>query len=249
MDNQIGETNFYSSRGLGAPMNQYNYDNTQPACTAGMSRVDEYAAKCYDPLVDYTVGLLDVPHRFIASPIFELPFGKNHRIGKSSIGNLLAGGWVASSVITLQSGFPIGVSQTVGVNLLGNGQRPNLVSGGTLTQSGDIAAGLASADHPSATWFNTAAFTAAPSGTWGNAPRVVTDVRTPMILNTDIAAAKNVSLGGSRQVQIRIEVFNVFNRPQLAGFNSTSISSSAFGQIVSQGGFMRMTQVSFRYSF
>jgi len=249
MDNQIGETNFYSSRGLGAPMNTYNYDNTQPACTAGMSRVDEYAAKCYDPLVDYTVGLLDVPHRFIASPIFELPFGKNHRIGKSSIGNLLAGGWVVASVITLQSGFPVGVSQTVGVNLLGNGQRPNLVSGATLTQSGDLAAGLASADHPSATWFNTAAFTSAPAGTWGNAPRVVTDVRTPMILNADLSAAKNVSLGGSRQLQIRIEVFNVFNRPQLAGFNSTSISSSAFGQIVSQGGFMRMTQVSFRYSF
>jgi hypothetical protein len=247
-DNQIGESNFYSNR-LSTPMNNYNYDYTQPACAAGMSRVDEYAAKCYDPNVDYGIGLLDVPHRFIASPIFELPFGKNHRIGKSDIGNLLAGGWIVSSVITVQSGFPIGISQSVGVNLLGNSQRPNVVAGVDQTMPGDLAAGLASADHPSATWFNPAAFTSAPSGTWGNAPRMLTDVRTPRIINTDISAQKNVSVGGGKQAQIKVEVFNLFNRPQLAGFNSTSISSSAFGQIVSQGGFMRMTQVSFRFSW
>src|SRR5262249_25157211 len=155
-------------------------DNTQPACAAGMARLDEYASKCYDPNVDYSIGLLDVPHRFIASPIFELPFGKNHSIGKSDIGNLLAGGWMVSAVIWAQSGFPIGLLQGVGVNLLGNGQRPNVVSGVDQTVSGSLADGLASADHPSATWFNTAAFSAAPSGTWGNAPRVLTDVRTPM---------------------------------------------------------------------
>src|SRR5262249_42010080 len=104
-DNQIGETNFYSARGAQI-MNNYNYDNTQPACAAGMARLDEYASKCYDPNVDYSIGLLDVPHRFIASPIFELPFGKNHSIGKSDIGNLLAGGCVVSAVGTAQSSFP-----------------------------------------------------------------------------------------------------------------------------------------------
>jgi len=241
MDNQFGESNFYSTRNAN-PMNNYNYDTSQPACPAGISRIDAYNSKCFDPLVDYAVGILDVPHRFIASPIYELPFGRNHSIGKSGIGNLLAGGWIVSSVITLQSGFPFGVTQSnSNSNLLGNSLRPNLVPGVDLSSSGTLADRLASADHAAATWVNPLAFVAAPAGTWGNAPRTITDVRTPPILNTDISAAKNIGLGGGKQAQLKIGVFNLFNRPQLAGFNSLTLGSSAFGQITSQGGFMRMT--------
>jgi hypothetical protein len=230
-------------------MNNYNYDTSLPACPAGMPRLDEYSAKCFDPLVDYSIGILDVPHRFIASPIVQLPFGKNHTIGKSDIGNLLAGGWSVSAVVTLQSGFPIGVSQSNSTsNLLGNGQRPN-VSGVDPATSGSLADRLGSADHASAAWVNSAAFVTAPAGTWGNAPRTISDGRSPAIINTDIAAQKNVSLGGNKQAQLRVEVFNLFNRPQLAGFASLTQGAGNFGQITSQGGFMRMTQVSFRFSF
>jgi trimeric autotransporter adhesin len=248
MDNQFGESNFYSTRNSN-PMNNYNYDTTLPACQGGMSRLDEYNARCFDPRVDYSVGILDVPHRFIASPIYELPFGRNHAIGKSDVGNMLAGGWSVSAVITAQSGFPIGVSASNSTsNLLGNGQRPN-VTGVDPATSGDFASRLASQDHPSNAWVSAAAFSAAPAGTWGNAPRTIDSVRTPPIINTDIAAQKNVSFGRARQAQIKIEVFNLFNRPQLAGFSSLTQGSGSFGLINSQGGFMRMTQVSFRYSF
>ena len=251
-DNQFGESNFYSGRNLN-PMNNYNYDSTLPACAAGMARIDAYNAKCFDPMVDYAYGILDVPHRFIASPIFELPFGRGKAIGgKSDWSNLLVGGWIASAVIIAQSGFPIGMVQSnSNSNLLGNGQRPNLVSGVDLATSGSLADRLASADHPSATWFNPAAFTAAAAGTWGNAPRTVTDARTPRIVNTDVAVQKNVGLGGGKQAQIRLEIFNLFNRPQLAGFSTAQVTqgNSNFGQMTSQGGFMRMTQVSFRLSW
>ncbi|PYQ79762.1 MAG: hypothetical protein DMG01_07935, partial [Acidobacteria bacterium] len=125
------------------------------------------------------------------------------------------------------------------------------VSGVDLATSGSLADRLASADHPSATWFNPAAFTAAAAGTWGNAPRTVTDARTPRIVNTDVAVQKNVGLGGGKQAQIRLEIFNLFNRPQLAGFTTAQVTqgNSNFGQMTSQGGFMRMTQVSFRLSW
>src|SRR5262249_43387 len=185
-----------------------------------MSRVDEYNARCFDPMVDYSIGILDVPHRFIASPIYELPFGKNHSIGKSDVGNLFAGGWLVSAVITVQSGFPFGVPQSnSNRNVLGNGPRPNVVSGVDVGTSGALSDRLASADHPTVAWINAAAFAAAPAGTWGDAPRTMADVRTPAIINTDIAAQKNIPLGGSRQGQLRIEVFNLFNRPQLNGFS------------------------------
>ena len=66
----------------------------------------------------------------MASPIIRLPFGSGQRWLTSGIGNALAGGWTMSFIIQMQSGFPIGVSQnTNNTNLLGAGQRPNVVPG------------------------------------------------------------------------------------------------------------------------
>ena len=81
--------------------------------------------------------------------------------------------------------------------LFAGANRPNLTGAGFETP-GDFADRLASADHPTATWLNPAAFTAAPAGTFGNAPRLITDVRTPMINNTDLSVAKNIGLSGGR---------------------------------------------------
>ena len=62
--------------------------------------------------------------------------------------------------------------------------------------------------------------------------------------------AKNVRLGGSKQAQIKIEIINLFNRVQLRGNQmNTTQGNAAFGRIVSQGGFMRLTQVMFRFSW
>ena len=53
-----------------------------------------------------------------------------------------------------------------------------------------------------------------------------------------------------QNVQIKVEVINLFNRVQLRGNQmNTTQGNSAFGTIVSQGGFMRTTQVMFRYSW
>jgi hypothetical protein len=249
-DNQVGETNFYTNNGANGPVNNYNYVASLPACT-GDDRVAKYNQMCFDPLVDYGTGILDTPHRFIVAPIVALPFGKDHKIGKSSIGNLFAGGWTAAAVFTWQSGFPIGVSQSnSNSNLLGNRQRPNLVSGVDTSTTGDWPDRVASADHPAAAWLSQAAVATAAAGTYGNAPRVITTTRTPIQTETDLSVAKNVALSGGKQVQIKIEIVNLFNRVQLRGDQmNTTQGNSAFGTIVSQGGFMRLTQVMFRYSF
>jgi hypothetical protein len=247
-DNQFGESNFFSTRNAN-PMNNYNYDSTKPECQSGMDRLQKYSSMCFDPLVDYTNGILDVPHRIIVAPIVQLPFGKDHKIGKSTIGNLLAGGWTASAVFNFQSGFPFGMTQSnSNSNLQGNSQRPNLTGQPFLTP-GDFADRLGSADHPTAKWASDTAISAAPAGTWGNAPRTITEVRTPRIINTDLSVQKNVGFSGGKTAQIKIEVVNLFNRVQLNGFSSLTQGSSAFGVINTQGGFMRMTQVMFRYSW
>jgi hypothetical protein len=246
-DNQFGESNFYSTRNASA-MNNYNYDSTLPSCTT-KDRLTEYSQKCFDPLVDYGYGLLDVPHRFIFAPIVNLPFGKDHKIGKSGIGNLLAGGWTAAAVTTMQSGFPMGFSQSnTSSNLQGNGQRPNL-TGTPLATGGSFEDRLGSADHPAAQWVDPAGILAAPAGTWGNAPRTITEVRTPRIINTDLSVQKAINLSGGKMASIKIEVVNVFNRVQLNGFSSLGQGNSTFGVINTQAGFMRMTQFMFRFSW
>jgi hypothetical protein len=246
-DNQVGESNFYSNNGVGGPINNYNYDATLPACSGSLSRVDKYSQKCFDPMVDYTDSILDVPHRVILAPIVRIP----SPAARTGLANWLGAGWTAAAIVNLQSGYPIGVSQSNSTsNLLGNGQRPNLVAGVDLATAGDQAARLASADHPSAAWLNAAAFTTATANTFGNAPRVITDVRTPIQTETDLSVAKNFSLAGIRQVQVKIEVINLFNQVQVRGNQmNTTQGNSAFGTIVSQGGFMRTTQIMFRYSF
>ena len=113
---------------------------------------------------------------------------------------------------------------------------------------GDWTDRLASANHAAATWLNPAAFTTAPANTFGNAPRTITDVRTPPQQNVDLSVSKNIRLGGTRFAQIRVEVVNLLNRVTTSGI-ATTAGNSSFGQISSQSGFMRLTQFSFRYSF
>jgi len=237
-DNQVGEINFYTANGVGGPVNNYNYIASMPACTT-----TNFAA-CFNPLADFTNSIIDLPHRVIIAPIWQMPSTSSG----SGVKKLLTG-WTAAALIMLQSGFPIGVTQQSDNSLLGSGQRPNVVPGVDRSTPGDFADRLASADHPTAAWLNPLAFTAAAAGTWGSAPRVVTDVRSPRTMNTDVSLAKSFVLGGGTQAQIRIEVFNLFNRVATQGFTSVSVGSPAFGQISAQQNYMRMTQLMFRLSW
>jgi hypothetical protein len=245
-DNQIGEGNFYSAGGNN-PINAYNYLASAPACSG-----NNFAA-CYNPNADYTYGLLDVPHRVIIAPIFELPFGKGKKYGaNNSAVDWILGGWQITAAMNIQSGFPISVIQADNTGLLGGGvQRPNLVSGVDLGTSGDFLDRLASADHPTAKWINPAAFSAAAANTFGNAPRTMTDERTPGQANLDASFGKFFRFG-TKSAQLKIEMLNLTNRPlvrSLNGRNTYAANSATFGGTAVQAGFMRITQIMLRFSF
>jgi trimeric autotransporter adhesin len=246
-DNQYGEGNFYSAGGTTNAFNNYNYIASMPACTT-----TNFAA-CYNPDADYGTSLLDVPHRVILAPMAELPFGKGKKWGSnSSAVDWIAGGWNVVAAINIQSGFPLSVVQIDNTGLLGGVQRPNMVPGVGLGTSGSYEDRLASADHPTATWINTAAFSAAPNFTFGNAPRTITDERTPGQFNVDGVFTKNFRLGGAKNAQIKIEMLNLLNRVNvraLTSANRNQIGNANFGTIDAQAGFMRITQLMFRFSF
>jgi hypothetical protein len=82
--------------------------------------------------------------------------------------------------------------------------RPNILC--------DPMKGISGAD-PTGTSFviNTGCFAAPPAlGQIGNMPRNA--VRMPSIFNTDLAFFKNINIGESRGIQLRWEMYNLFNR-------------------------------------
>jgi hypothetical protein len=246
-DNQVGESNFYAAVSPGQPVNSYNYLSSAPACQAGQ----QFTTACYDPLAEYGYSMLDVPHRVIIAPVFDLPFGTGKRWANGRMADLLVGGWMISSVFNFQSGFPLNIQQAAESRLGGNtANRPNRVPGADLSTPGGFEDRLASADHPNASWLNGQAFTLAPTGTFGNTPRTITDLRTPPQRNVDLSFIKNFRVAGSKTAQLKIEVLNALNRPNVRALQgANTFGNSNFGQTTIQAGFMRITQFMFRFSF
>ena len=175
---------------------------------------------------EYGPTEFDIRHRFVASYIYELPFGKGRRFGKdwNRALDLAFGGWQVTAIHVLQSGLAL--TATLGganvVNLGGERRaRPNLVGDPVLPES----------QRTLARWFNTDAFAAftVPQA-FGNAG--VGIMRGPGVANFDFTFAKNFSISDARYIQFRTELFNAFNHPNF-GPPNIARDSSGFGQILS----------------
>jgi trimeric autotransporter adhesin len=54
----------------------------------------------------YNLSTNDIPHRFVGTVVYNLPFGKGRKFDLGKFGNALAGGWNLGNVLILQSGQP-----------------------------------------------------------------------------------------------------------------------------------------------
>jgi hypothetical protein len=229
-DNQFGESNFFSSASTEA-QDAYNLD------------------------AEYGIGLLDVPHKITISPILELPFGEGKRWAQGGVGAAILGDWTISSIVSIESGFPVQIrNATNTANLFTRMQRSSPGTGDAETDGTRherLAPPLGSSciqDCGTGLWLNSAAFGVTPANTLGTLPRTLADVRTPHRNNWDFVAVKNVRMGGSMRGEIKIEVLNITNTVKTTGPTAT-LGSATFGQIRTQSGFMRLTQLMFRMSF
>ncbi len=237
-DNQFGQTNYYSA----SPGLENNYEMIP-------------GSAYYNPDAEYGLSLLDSPHKVVLSPIFQLPFGDGRaHLNHSGLLDYIVGGWTISAVATLQSGFPIGISQTpnniYGNISLGGTQRPNLVPGVNPVVGGDITSRL-NVNPGDNEFLNPGAFALASPFTFGNAPRILPGVRGPGRNGLDMSFSKDFRTGGSTRATLRLEMINVTNTPWFVGFSTaqSQFGSSGFGQFTSQANYSRLTQVSFRFQF
>lgn len=224
-DNQFGETNFFSS----ASGEMQNVDITK----------DDYGVSN-----EYSIGLLDVPHKIVVSPIVELPFGEGKRWATSGVAKHILGGWTVSSIISIESGFPLQIRDVNNnLNLFNRMQRSTL-TGANLETDGSRTERVS----PPKTWLNPAGFADTPAFTLGTMPRTIDDARTPMRNNWDFVVSKDVRFKGNVRGELKFEVLNLTDTVKTTGPVAT-VGSTTFGQISTQSGFMRMVQMMFRLSF
>ena len=184
----------------------------------------------YDIEAEYGLSLLDTPHRLNLAGTIDLIFG-----------------FAVSIAATLQSGFPIAVSQAAqNSGLLGGSQRPNVVPNVSPVLTHDPV----DAFDPGCAcirWLNPAAWSEAPAFTLGNAPRADGRARTPGRRLVDVALDRAFRLPRGA-VTLRAEIINLLNARDFRGPNP-QWGSATFGEIRGDSGFPRTLQLRARYAW
>jgi len=198
----------------------------------------------YYPLVipglsDKGLTVIDQTHNFSGSVLYRLPFGRgaHYASNASGITQALVGGWQVNMIAHLASGFPMGLS--TGVNNSGTelgflGNRPDQTCSGKLS-------------HPTPQeFFNTNCFVDPSAGALGDASR--TPIFGPDFINFDASLFKTFKVYESAELELRTEVFNLFNHPQFA-FPGTTTDSPGFGQITQTVNNPRLIQFALKFIF
>jgi hypothetical protein len=176
-------------------------------------------------------ALFDVRHRFVVSFNAELPTPTGNALMEH-----LLGGWQVNGIVQTQTGFPFTVLDPVtSIRFLTN--RPDVTC-----DPND------NAPHTVEQWFNTSCFarrsgpaTAEP----GNQER--NTVRGPGFSRTDLSFFKNIPLANTHRLQLRVELFNLFNQVRF-GQPGFQIGTATFGRITSaEDG--RIVQLAVKYHF
>jgi hypothetical protein len=178
-----------------------------------------------------------VPHRLVMSPIVDLPFGKGRKwANHGGILNAILGGWQLSTMATLRSGAPFGVTvlngprDVLGDQSDGKNLRPDIVGDPkSSVQRGTPAAGITGI-----TWFNPEVFRTPARFTHGNVSRTVPGILGPGNVNFDSLLAKNLQIGERWRLQYRWETFNTFNTPEFNLPNNTFLGAG-FGVVTAAG--------------
>jgi hypothetical protein len=148
----------------------------------------------------------DTRHRFVASGIYSLPFASNR----------FTAGWQVALILQAQSGNPMNIVTTNGgVNGVAGTLRPDV--SGPIRVFGTVER-----------WFDTSVFAAVPR--FGNLGRNV--ITGPGIQNADVSIAKDTIIGEALRMQLRAEIFDLFNHANFAQPGNV-VGSPSFGRITS----------------
>jgi hypothetical protein len=219
---------------------------------------------------DWALSQINLNNSFIASVIYDLPFGKGKKFGSdwSAPMNAVLGNWQITVIEKITSGFPIFLydsNNASGVNFNNNGNsynRPDqianpfkagIVPGNplpgcqVLVSNGGLAPDKLTS---SGAYFNPCAFTEAPAGQLGTASRA--PLSGPDFVNTDFSLIKRFALPWENMgLDFRAEIFNIFNHAQFAlpSADVNPVASSQFGRVASTVNNPRLVQFGLKLTF
>ncbi len=203
-------TNNY--HGLNVKLN-YTYGHSRDDLSGARNTIPQnsYCLRC-----DYGNSDFDTRHSFTTYIGYNLP-------SPSRLKPIL-GGWQLNSLLTFYTGQPFTVlsgSDTSGTGE--NADRAQVI--------GNPFAGVPPDSPPDyAYFFNPQAFTTPTPGTYANQSR--NSFRGPNIYQVDFSVFKNTAITERVSLQLRFEIFNLFNRRNLASPDN-SVSDSGLGQVTS----------------
>jgi hypothetical protein len=182
----------------------------------------------YDLRGDRGPSSFDTRHRIVVRGIYDLPFRRNR----------FAEGWQMAVILQAQSGNPVNIVTT-----------NSTVTGVANTLRPDVTGPISILRNPGR-WFDTSVFM--PVARFGSLGR---DVATgPGFGNTDFSIIKRTDLGKRLHIELRAEVFDLFNHANL-GQPGNVVGSPAFGRIVNtrfptgESGSSRQAQLGVRLVF
>jgi hypothetical protein len=198
-------------------------------------------------------GDTDIRHNFTFDASYDVPSAR--RVFGDGVPRWIGDGWQLSTITQIRSGFPVNVNQQGGI-FGGFSFRPDVVPG--------VDPYCANYSLPDCQ-FNRAAFTIPPAGVFGNAGRNL--LRGPGFAQVDFSVLKNTQLWEGKSLQLRVDIFNLFNKAnfadpsgglvntdvetlrQICGFGqSCSTVGNQLGGLLGSGG-PRQIQLSARFTF
>ncbi len=200
----------------------------------------------------------DLHHRFTASYLYELPFGRGRHFFSSlnRPTNLILGGWDVAGVTAAQSGMS--ETSTASTDLSNTGSasyrynqvaNPNGFSYGTATQQSLGCTGKQTLNC----WYNQAAFVAPPLAPGQQSAHQFGDARLgnlrgPDFVNFDFVLQKHFAITEGYQFEFRSEFFNLFNHPNF-GLPGTLVDVPGGASITNTASNNRQVELALKLSF
>lgn len=188
----------------------------------------------FDVRSNYGPSAGDVTHNFVGDFIYELP----SLARTAPVLRAVAGGWQVSGIYTARTGTPLLITQGCSIAHC----RPDYVGGNAVNPDA----------RKTLQYLNKSAFAPVPviaaSGATARPGNVGNGaVRLPGVWNLDFSAGKNFALTESVRLQIRGDMFNVFNHTNFSTV-TTNINSVNFGRFTNTLS-ARVIQLNARLSF
>jgi hypothetical protein len=182
----------------------------------------------------------DARHRFVVNYTYDLPLPR----WNNAFGKYVVSGWRVAGITTLQTGFPIIVGDTADLSLqcpvsaptsfYGCWDAPNVVGYPSIYNPRNATLQFGSNPAQPNYYFNPNAFAQETPGVLGNEGR--NNFHGPGINDTDLVLSKLITFTETKQIELRLEAFNVFNHTNFAFFQNITAwedfnAASTFGRV------------------